>query len=120
MDPGTLSGKSDISAYIPFSLSKILKDNGMMGIIITNAWLGTDWGDDFFEKLVKTYHLKTVITSGAGRWFKNSEVVTNILVLEKTSKISDKLDTDFIILKKPLIDFDIQHLKLNRYIVSTI
>lgn len=32
-----LSGKSDISAYIPFSLSKILKDNGMMGIIITNA-----------------------------------------------------------------------------------
>lgn len=99
-----LSGKSDISAYIPFSLSKILKDNGMMGIIITNAWLGTDWGDDFFEKLVKTYHLKTVITSGAGRWFKNSEVVTNILVLEKTSKISEKLDTDFIILKKPLID----------------
>ena len=99
-----LSGKSDISAYIPFSLSKILKDKGMMGIIITNAWLGTEWGDDFFEKLVKTYHLKTVITSGAGRWFKNSEVVTNILILEKTSKISDKLDTDFIILKKPLID----------------
>lgn len=26
------------------------------------------------------------------------------MILEKTSKISDKLDTDFIILKKPLID----------------
>lgn len=99
-----LSAKSDISAYIPFSLSKLLKNNGMMGLIITNAWLGTDWGDTFFEKIIENYHLKKVITSGAGRWFINSEVVTNILVLEKLPQINDSLETDFIILKKPLVD----------------
>jgi tRNA1(Val) A37 N6-methylase TrmN6 len=100
-----LSKKSDISAYIPFTLYDLINQNGTLGIIISNSWLGTDWGDEFYNALTKFYHLKSVITSGAGRWFQNSEVVTNILILEKV-ELQDNLETDFIVLKRPLSDID--------------
>lgn len=75
--------RADVAAYLPFSLHPLLADGGRLGIIITNAWLGTDWGDAFYSMLERYYDLKCVITSGAGRWFQNSEVVTNILIMEK-------------------------------------
>ena len=40
----TLSGKSDIFAYIPFYLYQFLSENGKIGLILSNAWLGTDYG----------------------------------------------------------------------------
>ncbi len=101
----TFTGRADIAAYIPFSLHPLLSDQGRLGIIITNAWLGTDWGDDFYQMLSKYYDLKSVITSGAGRWFQNSEVVTNILIMEK--KISSNQtsgNVNFIVLTRPLED----------------
>ena len=58
--------------------------------------------------MTQFYHLKTVITSGAGRWFQNSEVVTNILILEKKKDLKESLETNFIILKKPLCDLEDQ------------
>lgn len=103
-----LSNKSDVFAYIPFSLYPLLNENGILGIIISNAWLGTDWGDEFFNILTQFYHLKTVVTSGAGRWFQNSEIVTNILILEKKKDLKESLETNFIILKKPLCDLEDQ------------
>lgn len=97
------TARADIAAYIPFTLHPLLTDGGRLGIIITNAWLGTDWGDDFYKFLCQYYDLKSVITSGAGRWFQNSEVVTNILILEK------KLDPqqpngniNFVVLTRPI------------------
>src|SRR5690606_4242647 len=39
---GSLSGKSDIFVYIPFYLHDLINDNGKIGIILSNAWLGTD------------------------------------------------------------------------------
>lgn len=97
------TGRADVAAYLPFALHPLLDTNGRLGIIITNAWLGTDWGDDFYNQLSRYYDLKCVITSGAGRWFKNSKVVTNILILDK------KTDTDqesgnikFVVMTRPL------------------
>ena len=109
----TISNRADISAYIPFALYPMLKYNGILGLIISNSWLGTDWGDEFFNLLTHYYHLKTVIISGAGRWFQNSEVVTNVLILEKKEELNELLDTNFIILKQPLSDLgDIENLSL--------
>lgn len=51
----SFTGRADIAAYIPFSLHQLLSDGGRLGIIITNAWLGTDWGDDFYNLLGKYY-----------------------------------------------------------------
>ncbi len=100
-----LTGRADIAAYLPFALHELLEPGGRLGIIITNAWLGTDWGDAFRRKLGEFYRLRAVVTSGAGRWFQNSKVVTNLLVLEKP-KPGDAAATDdgthFVVLKRPL------------------
>lgn len=95
--------RADVAAYLPFSLHPVLADGGRLGIIITNAWLGTDWGDAFYNLLGRYYDLKCVVTSGAGRWFQNSEVVTNILVMEKKAT-PDQLGSDikFVVLTRPL------------------
>ncbi|WP_300601964.1 N-6 DNA methylase [Niabella sp.] len=99
----SFTGRADVAAYLPFALHPLLSEGGRLGIVITNAWLGTDWGDDFYKQLNRYYDLKCVITSGAGRWFKNSDVVTNILILDK------KIDTDienrevkYVVLTRPL------------------
>ncbi|WP_315819003.1 N-6 DNA methylase [Paraflavitalea speifideaquila] len=97
------TGRADIAAYLPFALSPLLATGGRLGIIITNAWLGTDWGDDFYIQLAHYYDLKCVITSGAKRWFRNSEVVTNILIMaKKASPEQASGDIKFIVLTRPL------------------
>lgn len=102
-DGDLLPQNSDVAAYLPFSLYSLLADGGRLGVIITNAWLGTAWGDAFRDRLGRYYRLRRVITSGAGRWFQNSKVVTNILILEKTTlEIADEASLDFIVLKEPI------------------
>jgi len=97
------TGRADVAAYLPFALHPLLEEGGRLGIIITNAWLGTDWGDDFYNQLSKYYDLKYVITSGAGRWFKNSEVVTNILIMDKKANEEQPSgNIKFIVLTRPL------------------
>lgn len=97
------TGRADVAAYLPFALHSLLETNGRLGIIITNAWLGTDWGDDFYAQLSRYYDLKCVITSGAGRWFKNSDVVTNILIMDKKENEEQQSgDVKFIVLTRPL------------------
>ena len=95
--------RADVAAYLPFSLHPLLADNGRLGVIITNAWLGTDWGDAFYNLLGRYYDLKCVITSGAGRWFQNSKVVTNILIMEKKADANQPSgDIKFVVLTRPL------------------
>ena len=99
----TLPGRADISAYLPFSLHKLLSEGGRIGIIITNAWLSTAWGDAFFALLDRYFILRSVITSGAGRWFKNSEVVTNILIMDRRDRPDiPSAPVKFVVLTRPL------------------
>jgi len=100
---GSLPGNADVAAYLPFALHPLLAEGGKLGIIITNAWLSTAWGEAFFDLLGRYYHLRSVITSGSGRWFQNSTVVTNILVMEKKAS-TDETDKPivFVVLTRPL------------------
>jgi len=79
----TLSGKSDIFAYIPFYLHQFLSENGKIGLILSNAWLGTDYGEIFLELFQKFFKIEFVVISGKGKWFHNADVVTTILVASK-------------------------------------
>ena len=106
-DGQEFSGRADVAAYLPFALHPLLVDHGRLGVIITNAWLGTDWGDAFYDSLSRYYDLKTVITSGAGRWFQSSDVVTNILIMEKKENPEiPSGDIKFVVLKRPLEEFE--------------
>jgi len=101
----TLSRKSDLYAYLPFYLWSLLADNGKLGIIVSNAWLGTDWGEKFQEVLKRFFSIKRVITSGVGRWFHNADIVTNIIILEKRQNVSTPSDietTSFTTIEKSL------------------
>jgi hypothetical protein len=99
-----LNAKSDLYAYLPFHFWELLEENGRLGIIISNSWLGTKWGATFKELLVQFFKIEFVITAGSGRWFSNAKVVTNILILEKKS-VSEPLEheiTKFITIFKEL------------------
>jgi len=78
-----LSKKSDIFAYIPFHLHKLLSNNGKIGLILSNAWLGTDYGEIFIQIFQKFFNIECVVISGKGKWFKNADVVTTILIASK-------------------------------------
>ncbi len=84
-----ISGKSDLFGYIILYLRSLLKSNGRIGIIVSNSWLGADWGKDLRIEMERHFHIRVVVTSGSGRWFDNAAVVTNILILEKKHKESD-------------------------------
>lgn len=96
-----LDKKSDLSYYIALHLSELLKDDGYVGIITSNSWLGTKAGTVFYGELIKNYDIRQVHISGAGRWFQNADVVTTLLVLQKKQK-EQRTFTNFYIWKKPL------------------
>ena len=75
-----LNAKSDMYAYLPFHFWELLEDNGRLGIIVSNSWLGTEWGAIFKDILSKFFHIEYIITSANGRWFENADVVTNIII----------------------------------------
>jgi hypothetical protein len=79
----SLSKKSDIFAYIPFYLHQLLSENGKIGLILSNAWLGTDYGEIFLVLVQKFYDIETVVISGKGKWFDNADVVTTFLIAKK-------------------------------------
>lgn len=96
-----LDSKSDLSYYIALHMADLLTDDGYLGIITSNSWLGTNAGDLFYKELIKLYDLKQVHISGAGRWFQNADVVTTILILQKKQQETDSV-SNFYIWKKPL------------------
>lgn len=77
------SGKTDLYNYIPFKLHELLEENGRLGIILSNSWLGTDIGKKFFDALQYYYHIQTVVISNCKRWFSHAEVVATIIILQK-------------------------------------
>ena len=102
----TLSQKSDLYAYIIFSLWKSLKENGRIGVIISNSWLATEWGYNFREALLHYFDIQDVIISGNGRWFDNAKVVTTILILQKKELSAPLPDNRlyFSVIKEKLSD----------------
>lgn len=96
-----LDGRSDLYCYIATKISDVIKPGGTLGIITSNSWLGTMAGTKFIKALKQNYLLRQVHISGNDRWFKNADVVTTIIVLEK-KKDAQTADTDFWLWKMPL------------------
>ena len=94
-----LDGRSDIYAYIPFLLYDLLIDGGYIGFIVSNSWVSTNSGKIFRNLLQKFYHIEYVITSGNERWFKNTKVVTNLVICKKRRISDDNEITNFITIK---------------------
>ena len=114
-----LDKRSDLSYFIALRLANMLKDDGYMGIITSNAWLGTSAGEIFYRALINRFDLLQVHISGAGRWFQNADVVTTILVLQKKQAGIDSLKTtSFYVWKKHLEEIE-QNKNIEETIVNT-
>lgn len=105
----TLSGKSDTFVYIPFYLHQFLSKDGKIGLILSNAWLGTDYGEIFLDLFQKFFTINFVIISGKGRWFDNADVVTTLLIADKKeplTKLNSNHQISFCTLNQTLSKID--------------
>lgn len=96
----SLDGRSDLYCYISLKASELIEKDGMLGIITSNSWLGTQTGKKYIESILKRFDLMQVHISGKGRWFKNADVVTTIIILRKKSNQTAK--TQFFLWNKSL------------------
>jgi len=78
-----LDERTDLYGYIIIKLHQLLQPNGMVGVITSNSWLGTNTGTRLIEAIRNYFFIRQVHISGCGRWFQNSDVVTTILILSK-------------------------------------
>lgn len=117
-----LDGRSDLYYYIATKIADIIKPGGTLGIIVSNSWLGTNAGVKLINVLKSIYNIKQVHISGKGRWFKNADVVTTIIVLEKKNNIQNDY-TDFWLWSKSLEDLskdiDAENKLVNSALLST-
>ena len=81
-----LSGRADYSYYIALHLKNLVKDNGYVGIILSNSFLGTEAGSQFINALREYFDDLRIHISGNGRWFTNAAIVTALLIMRKKSE----------------------------------
>lgn len=84
-DDLALDTKSDLYAHLVLQLASLVQPSGFLGVIVSNSWLGTDWGERFRAALQVYFRFVRVVISGQGRWFAAADVVTTILVLQRKS-----------------------------------
>lgn len=109
-----LSGRGDLYTYVPFLIYDLLLPGGYLGVIISNSWLSTESGKSFSHLLRKFYNIEQIVISGKGRWFHNTDVVTNLLICRKLNvneQNTDENKTSFAITNISMDDeFDIRDL----------
>lgn len=103
-------GKTDLYNFLPFKLYELLDIDGRLGIVLSNSWLGTDIGKSFFSALQYYYEVCAAIISNCGRWFKNADVVTTLLILKKKIvNIPDKNETiSFWLINKDISNLEVK------------
>jgi len=96
-----INERSDYYIYCFYNSLKFLKPNGFLAGITSNAWLGKNYGGQFKKFLLDNFSVQYVVKSNAEHWFKNSQVSTIFITLERGK--SDK-PTRFITLNFKLED----------------
>jgi N-6 DNA Methylase len=101
--------KADLYAFLTLKLWHLLAPGGRLGLIMSNAWLGANWGIAFRRLVLERFQILKVVISGQGRWFDNADVVTTLLVLEKRRAHlqTDESETiDFVCTQQKIENWD--------------
>ena len=94
--------KSDWYQFGIIALERLLDEEGKLSVIISNSWLKTKNKYNFILTLFKLFEVESIIVSGSGRWFKNADVISTILILKK--KVSDNGTIRFIRMKSDILE----------------
>jgi hypothetical protein len=78
-----INERSDYFTYCVYNTIRFLKENGHLAIITSNAWLGKEYGFQFKKFLLDNFHIKYIVKSNAEHWFRDSQVSTIFIVLQK-------------------------------------
>lgn len=78
-----VNGRCDLYCYIILKLSEMVKPGAFVGVITSNAWMGTLSGESFIEEVKKNFDIHQIHISANGRWFHNADVVATILILKR-------------------------------------
>jgi adenine-specific DNA methylase len=102
-----ISKRAGIYAYFFVHGTKFLKDGGRFGFIVSNAWLDVEYGAGLQEFFLENYKIIAIVESKVERWFKDADINTVIVILEKC-KEKEERDNNvvrFVYLLKPLRNF---------------
>lgn len=88
-----LSGQAGIYTYFFIHGAKFLKEGGRMGMIVSNSWLDVRYGGVLQKFFLEHFKIIAIIDADK-RIFRDADVNTVIVILEKTEKKEDKEDRD--------------------------
>ena len=78
-------GRADLYAYILMHLAECLDEKGSLGVILSNAWSASQSGRELIAALERRgLYLNVVVRSGAGRWFRESDITTHLVIFTRT------------------------------------
>lgn len=94
-----INERSDYFTYCIYNADRFLKPDGCLSAITSNAWLGKEYGFQFKKFLLDNFHIRYIVKSNAEHWFKDSQVSTIYIVLDKTQSSKS---TKFVTLNRKL------------------
>lgn len=102
-----LGNRADLFGRVLLHLADVVSDNGRIGVIIANSWLGAAWAKNLRRELRERFHLETIVVSGAGRWFAEPDVVTTLLVL--APKAPPQTPSRFVTTLRPIAGWTVEN-----------
>lgn len=102
-----INKRAGIHAYFFIHGSKLLKEGGRFGFIVSNSWLDVDYGKGLQEFFLNNYKIIAIIESKVERWFADADINTCIVILEKCKDpvARENNPVRFVYLKKELSEF---------------
>ncbi|MEJ2750662.1 MAG: hypothetical protein P8183_22565, partial [Anaerolineae bacterium] len=101
-----LSHRSGLHAYFFLHGLEFLREGGRLGFVVPNGWLDVAYGADLKQFLLNGFRIIALIESGVERWFRDAQINTCLVVLEKCSPAERRAANlvRLVRLKRPLSD----------------
>ena len=84
-----LNAQAGIYTYFFIHGAKLLKDDGRMGMIVSNSWLDVRYGGDLQKFFLDHFKIIAIIDTDK-RVFRDADINTVIVILEKADKTENK------------------------------
>jgi len=98
-------GKMDLWYFFVCYGVDILKQNGLLGFIVTNNWVTNAGASILRNKVLTDSTIKNIVDFGAYMVFDGASIQTMILILEKQKQESYSFDYRKLEIQKPIIQF---------------
>jgi hypothetical protein len=77
------SGRSDLHCYFWPAATKLLKDDGWFGFLVSSSWLDVEYGFALQEWVLNNFRIHAILESNAEPWFEDARVKTCAVILQR-------------------------------------